>query len=156
MPNPATPDQQAQYDAFVKNGMRLVYTHDKPGLKKLLTSLDGGGDPVAGLANTLAAVSMRLVGSAKKAGSMLAPEVILHGSGELLEQLADFSKQTGGHAYSDDELRSIAQGMADGYQQKAQGGAPPSGGAPPQAPAAGPPSGPPSAPQPAAPPQLMP
>jgi hypothetical protein len=105
-----TPDQQARYDAYVKNGMRLMYR--KQGVRALVKSLDGNGDPVSGLANTLGAIALRLTGSAKKAGQPLDPQVVLHGSGELLEQLADFSQQSGGHTYTDDELRKVATVLA--------------------------------------------
>lgn len=142
----ASVQQQAQYDQFVKNGMRLIYA-DK-GIAKMVKALDGNGDPKAGLANTVTAITLRLAESAKKAGKPLPPEVVLYGAGELLEQLADFSEQSGGYAYKEPELREIAQSMVDGLKQK-QGGqpaqqaaapaAPPqAAAAPPVAPAAGP------------------
>lgn len=114
----ATPQQQADYDAFVKNGMRLIY--NEKGVKRLVASLDGDGDPLGGLASTVTTVALRLVGAADKAGKPLAPEVVLHGSGELLEQLADFSAQSGGHKYSDEELRTIAEQMVAGFKQQGQ------------------------------------
>lgn len=146
----ATPEQQAQYDAFVKNGMRLIYA--KKSVPKIVKALDGNGDPVAGLASVAANVAQRLATSAKKAGKNFPPEVILHGSGEIVEQLADFSEKSGGHKYTDDELRTVAQGMVEGYKQ-GQGAA--QGQPPAQAPPAGPPQLMTGAPPAAGPPQLM-
>lgn len=105
----ASPEDQAAYDQFVKNGMRLMY--DKKALPSIMKSLDGAGDPVQGMANTIAMLVARIVGSAKQSGKELSPNVILHGAGELLEQLADFSEQSGGHKYTDDELQMVAQNM---------------------------------------------
>lgn len=129
----AKPEQQAQYDQFVKNGMRLVYR--KGAAKRLVPALDGGGDPVTGLANTVTALTLRLTESAKKAGKPLDPTAALYGAGELLEQLADFSAQSGGHRYSEEELRTIAGHMVAGVKQ-AGGGSPagPPAAAPPAVP----------------------
>jgi len=128
----ANPQQQAEYDSFVKNGMRLIYGNKK-GLKQLLKSLDGSGDPMDGLANTLTAIALRVTDSAKKAGKTLPPEVVMYGAGELLEQLADFSAQSGGHKYGDEELQTIAQKMVDGLKgSPAEAGAAPA--TPPQPP----------------------
>lgn len=145
----ATPQQQAQYEQFVKNGMRLIY--GKKSVPQIVKSLDGNGDPVAGLTNTVTAVVLRLTESAKKAGKPLSPEVVLYGAGELLEQLADFSEQSGGHKYDDEQLRTIAQGMVDGMKQ---GGAEAAPAAAPASPPMGPPAAAPS--MPAAGPELMP
>jgi hypothetical protein len=116
--NQATPEQQAQYDKFVENGMRLIY--DKKGLPQILKALDGDGDPVSGLATVVGAATMRLAQSAQKAGKPLPPEVILYGAGELMEQLADFSDKSGGHKYSDEELKVVAKAMVGNGQQAPQ------------------------------------
>lgn len=134
--NQATPEQQADYQKFVENGMELVYA-DK-GLKALVTSMDGNGAPVDGLANTMAAVTMRLTDSAKKAGKPVSPLVALYGAGELLEQLAAFSEDSGGHSYTDDELKQVAQMMVDGLKKGAQPQGPPQGPPAEAAPPAGP------------------
>jgi hypothetical protein len=142
-----TPETQAQYDAFVKNGMRMMY--GKKGVKPLVQALDGNGDPLRGLASVTAAISVRLVQSAKKAGKPLPPEVVLHGTGELLAQLADFSAESGGHKYADEDLKALATEMAKGFKpgqpQQQQPAEPPAMPAGPAAPPA----------QPAAPRQLM-
>lgn len=115
----ATPEEQAAYDQFVKNGMTLIY--DKKALPALVKSLDGNGKPQEGMINTLGGVVQRLVGSAKQAGTSLTPNVVLHGAGELLEQLADFSAQSGGHKYSDDELAQLANAIVGGMTGKPPG-----------------------------------
>ena len=115
----AAPDEQAQYDQLVKNGMRLIY--DQAAVPQIVQSLEGAGDPVAGLVNTLVLVMTRLVGSAQQKGASIAPDVMLHGAGELLGQLADFSAETGGHKYTDDELRTVATMMVKGPPQQGEG-----------------------------------
>lgn len=146
----ATPQQQAQYEQFVKNGMRMIY--GKKSVPAIVKSLDGNGDPVAGLTNTVTSVVVRLAESAKKAGKPLPPEVVLYGAGELLEQLADFSEASGGHKYEEAQLKEIAQSMVDGLKQS-QPQAPQPQAPQPQAPAMPPPM---PAGAPAAGPELMP
>ncbi len=126
----ASAEQQLAYDTFVKNGMRLIYR--KGAAKRLVPALDGDGDPVAGLANTVTALTLRLTESAKKAGRPMDPTAALYGAGELLEQLADYSAQSGGHRYSQEELRMIAGHMVAGVKQ-ARGGSPAASPAPPAA-----------------------
>jgi hypothetical protein len=134
----ADPAKQAEYDRFVENGMRMVYGN-KQGIKALLKSLDGNGQPVTGLANTVTLLAQRLAASAQKAGKPLSAEVVLHGSGELLEQLADFSKESGGYTYQDEELAQIGQHMVKGIQAgPPKKGAAPPGAPPPATPAAAP------------------
>lgn len=117
-------DDQATYDKFVKNGMRLIYRKDDASVKSMLASLDGNGNPLEGLANTVGTLVMRLTSSAEQKGASIPPNVVLRGAGELLEQLADYSKQSGGHEYTDQELQSVAkvmvQAMAGGGQQGEQ------------------------------------
>jgi len=128
------PDQ-ASYEMFVKNGARLIY--DEKATEQILKSLDGAGNPVEGLANTLASVVMRLVDSAEKKGAQLSPDVILHGTGELIEVLADFSKESGGHAYTDPEMLQVAKAVVQATQGGEQPSGPPGGAQPQDAAAAG-------------------
>jgi hypothetical protein len=102
---------QASYERFVRNGMRLIYSEKT--LESVLRSLDGDGNPVEGLANTIASVVTRLTDSAAQKGVDLAPDVVLHGAGELIEQLADLSKESGGHAYTDEEMATVAKAVVD-------------------------------------------
>lgn len=99
-----SPEEQKQYDQFVKNGMRLMYSEQ--GTQAIVQSLAGDGDPVAGLANTVAMVVLRLKESAEKKGAQLSTDVVMHGGLELLEQAADFASQAGIHEYSPEEMES--------------------------------------------------
>jgi hypothetical protein len=119
----ANPQQQAQYDKFVENGMRLIY--DKKGVKRIVESLDGAGNPVEGLASTLAGVARRLIDSAEKNGVQFSTDVMLHGTGELAEQLANLSAESGGHKYTEDELESVLAPIVHGVMRGGAGGQPP-------------------------------
>lgn len=129
----ASPDEQAAYKQFVTNGMRLMYA--KKALPAIMKSLDGDGDPMTGILATLVMIVTKVANSARQAGKMISPNVVLHGAGELLEQLADLSAQSGGHKYSDAELQKAANLLVTGTMQQKSGaaGGPPAPGAQPPA-----------------------
>lgn len=107
-------EEQAQYDEFVTNGMSLL--HDEKGLSGLLQSIQGDGNPVEGLANTVASIVIRVEDSAQKQGIEISGDVLMHGGTELLEQAADLAEQGGVHEFSDDELESALYLAMDIYR----------------------------------------
>lgn len=111
--------EQAVYERFVRNGMRLIYGEKT--LPSVIKSLEGDGNPVEGLANTISTVVMRLVDSAAKKGVELPPDVVMYGAGELIEQLADLSKESGGHAYTDEEMATVAKAVVDAVNMPEEG-----------------------------------
>lgn len=113
-----SPEEQQLYNEFVKNGMKLLY--NEKGTKAIVKALDGGGNPVQGLANTLVAIVSRLDQSAKEKGKEFPGDVMLHGAQELLEQMADFSEQSGGYAYDEKEMETAFYMALDMYRQNMQ------------------------------------
>lgn len=117
---PATPEEQAQYDAFVKEGMKLIYAKGQvnPGILKLLDDdpqdliailgEEVGQDfsPVIALAATATIVVLEVV---RRADPKPEGEIIMHGGAEILEDLADLAGQPGPdgqpiHTYTEDDV----------------------------------------------------
>lgn len=113
-----SPEEQTQYDEFVTNGMSLL--HDEKGLSSLIQSIEGDGNPVEGLANTVASIVIRIEDSAQKQGIEISGDVLMHGGTELLEQAADLAEQSGVHEFSDDELESALYLAMDIYRTTRQ------------------------------------
>lgn len=97
-----SPEEQQSYDQFVSNGMQLIYSEQ--GLPQLLESISGGGDPIEGLANTLAMVVIRLEDSARDQGQEFSGDVKLNAATELMEQMVELAEQAGVHEYSQEDM----------------------------------------------------
>lgn len=113
-----SPEEQAQYDQFVTNGMRLI--NDKKGLSKLLKSIEGAGNPVEGLANTVASIVIRVEDSAKQKNVEMSPDVLMHGGTELLEQAAELAEAAGIHEFSEQDLENALNIAMDIYRTTRQ------------------------------------
>jgi len=129
----ANQEEQAVYDQFIGNGLRLI--HDKKGMQAML-QLIGSGNPVEGLANALVSVLTRLIDTSAANGVNLPKDVVLSGAPELFAEMADLAEEAGVHEFSKEELEaSIALGMQlfvmQGQEAGQQGQQQPQG-APPQ------------------------
>lgn len=100
-----TAEEQAQYDQFVNNAFRLVYRSPES-INAVLKGIEGGGDPVGGLANTAVMVVAKLNESATKAGSKISDDVLFHGGVEILEDLANTAEKAGIHSFTEKELEA--------------------------------------------------
>lgn len=85
----ATPEEQEQYDVFVGNGLKLIYSANS--FPKIVDMLATGGDPKMALAQTAVTVMSRLMQSAEQAGQKPSGDVVLHGGAEIFEELADLA-----------------------------------------------------------------
>lgn len=112
MPEPApepedegnvSPEEQAQYDQFVAQGMKLY--NDPKVMPSILGMIEGDGDPVNGLASATATIVVRLVQSMKGLPTKMSGDVIYHGGVELLEQLADVGAVTKLHDFTPEEMQ---------------------------------------------------
>lgn len=115
----ASPEEQAQYDAFVKNGMKLLYS--EKATDSVLGAIEGAGDPVEGIANALAMVMMRLEDSAGEAGQEIGGDVKLNAAGEIFEQLVELAEAAGIHEYSDEDMETALLRAMDIYRETRQG-----------------------------------
>lgn len=118
-----TPEEQAQYDQFVTNGMQLLYKDNKVS-PAVLDQLRGKwdavkpslgeipqeekpldpGSPIDNLAVATVALVLALEASAANAGKKVDPGVVFHGGVELLEQLADVAQAANIHDFTQDEM----------------------------------------------------
>lgn len=114
-----SPEEQAQYDQFVKNGMELIY--DEKTMPQLMQSLEGAGTPTEGLANALVTVVMRLEDSAKQQGQEISGEVIMHAATELMEQLVELAEAAGVHEFTPEDIESSYLLAIDTYRTARQG-----------------------------------
>lgn len=96
----ATPEEQAVYDRFVARGYQLIY--DKAMFPKVLELLQGGGDPVEGLARATAMIVSRVAEAAKQADARLSGDVLLHAGTEIFEDLATLATDEGIHDFVGD------------------------------------------------------
>jgi len=112
MPEPApepedkgnvSPEEQAQYDQFVAQGMKLY--NDPKVMPAILHQIEGNGDPVNGLASATATIVVRLVHSLKGQPTKMSGDVIYHGGVEILEQLADLGAVTKLHDFTPEEMQ---------------------------------------------------
>lgn len=113
-----SPEEQAEYDAFVTNGMQLIYNEQL--MPQLLERIEGGGNPIEGLANAAALVVMRLEDSAEGQGQAISNDVKFHGGTELMEQLAELAEAAGIHEYSEEEVESAFYLALDTYRSTRQ------------------------------------
>lgn len=109
-------DEQSEYDLLVNNAYNLLYDN----MPALLKGIAGGGDPVTGLAQTVANTLSRLVNSAVRAGKKIADEVVFHAGIEILEDLADLAKDSDIHDFKPDELESATYLSVEIYRSLQQ------------------------------------
>jgi hypothetical protein len=125
LPANVTPEEQAQYDRFVLDGIKLIYEGGKV-RQSILDLLDEDPadliailgeveelkqfSPVAALAATTVVLVLELV---RRAGDRRPDDsVILHGGKEMLEELAHLAGEAEIHDYSQNELnRAFLIGM---------------------------------------------
>lgn len=113
-----SPEEQAQYDEWVTNGMKLIYNENT--MDQVLQTIESDGDPVEGLGNAVAMVTMRLEDSAEKSGREISGDIKLNAATELLEQMADLTNEAGIHDFSEEELEAALYRGLDTYREVRQ------------------------------------
>ena len=109
-------DEQAEYNLIVNNAYNLLYDN----MPALLKGISGGGDPVTGLAQTVANTLSRLVNSAVRSGKKLSNDIVFHAGIELIEDLADLAKDSDIHDFTPDELESATYLSVEMYRSLQQ------------------------------------
>lgn len=99
-PRQASPEQQAAYERTVVAAMDLIYNKDV--LPGLLEMLQGGGDPVDGLAMTTAQVFARVALAGEEAGESFDGDILFNAGAEIFNQLADVSDAAGIGNFAED------------------------------------------------------
>lgn len=116
LPNKPPPEAQAQYDAFVNNAYKIIYS--KESFPQFIQRLQQSAqqDPVEGLASVTALVVARVAESAKRNGQTLPTQMVLKAGMEVMQSLADTCDKAGIHEFAqaemDDALRRAAKKYA--------------------------------------------
>jgi len=98
----ASPEEQKAYETFVGNALSLVYENEKV-LPAVIQTLQSG-DPIESLGTAAANIITRLLDSAEEKGVPISDDILLHGSQEIVEDLADLSATAKIHTYTEQEL----------------------------------------------------
>lgn len=113
-----SPEEQAQYDQWVTNGMQLMYSEQV--MPQILETVAGGGDPIQGLANAVAMITIRLEDSAGDASAEISGDVKFHAATEFAEQLAELGEAAGIHQYSEEDIEAAFLLALDIYRSARQ------------------------------------
>lgn len=119
-----TPEEQQQYDAFVENGLKVIYTDGTDGADPaprpdVINRLKESSDPIENLANATVWLVTMLETSAEQGGQQLEDAVVMHAGQALLEELAEVSEAAKIHDYSQDELDGAWYKGLDLYRETA-------------------------------------
>jgi hypothetical protein len=114
-----SPEEQAQYDKFVRNGLEVIYPkgEDAQVSPQIMQQLQGGDDPIENLANTAVHLTVAVEESAEQGGVQLDDAVVMHGGIALLEELAEVAEAAKVHDYSEDELQAATYRAMDLYRE---------------------------------------
>ncbi len=96
---PASPEEQAMYDKLVANAFNVIY--DQKTLPIILRALQQD-DPIQALAQPAVVVISRVLTSADQNKTKFSGNVILHAAKEIVEDLAELSREAGIHDYTND------------------------------------------------------
>lgn len=111
---PATPEQQAAYNKWVVAGMRALYTKEVS--DSTIKTLKSAPNKVVGAASALTAVVTRLYTTQVKQGMQPAPEVVLHGSWELLDNIIMMAMAAGMGEFTEDDRQGAFYRAADQFR----------------------------------------
>lgn len=120
-----SPEEQQQYDAFVKNAMQIMYRDDGQPEPEVLQRLSTGKKPIDTMAQTLVWLVMMVEQDAKRQGQMLDDAVVMHGASEIMEHLIDLSDAAGLHKWKQAEMQGAWYQALDMYAEandSAEGG----------------------------------
>lgn len=111
-----SPQEQQQYDAFVKNGMQIIYTPDGKVNPEVVKRLSTGKKYMDTLAQTSVWLVMMLEQNAKQAGTDISDDVVMHGGRELFEQLLEVDEALGIHKFKEAEVQGAWYQALDLYR----------------------------------------
>lgn len=114
-----SPEEQAQYDKFVRNGLEIIYPQGEGAQvsPQVIQQLKGGDDPIENLANTAVHLTIAVEDSAEQGGVQLDDAVVMHGGIAILEELAEVAEAAKIHDYSEDELQGATYRAMDLYRE---------------------------------------
>lgn len=127
----ASPEEQAAYDAAVKNGYALIYGEDGSVRPEILKALQAGSDPSKdkegdekfgekmALAQTAVSIVGQLDDSSTKAGATISDEVLAHVGQAIVEDLAQVMEGAKIADLSEEDITGAFYLALDMYRDKA-------------------------------------
>ena len=112
-----SPEEQQQYDAFVKNAAQLLYTDDGKAEPQVLGRLSTGDKPIDTMAQTLVWIVMMVEQDAKRQGQPVDDDVILHAATEIMSMLVELSEAAGLHKWKEAEIQGAWYQALDMYRE---------------------------------------
>lgn len=96
----ASPEEQAQYERFVANGIMVIYGEETmPGLVEQMKQIP---DPKQALATVAYAVFTRVLSAAEDSGEKPAGDVLINAGQEIFEHCANLATKAGIHDFEKD------------------------------------------------------
>lgn len=114
--NEATPEEQAMYTQFVRNGLEMI----EATADNVAQSLSASGNPVLDLAMTGVSIISGLMASAKQAGQNIPGEIVFAAGAEILEALVEEAEALKIHDYSEEDMERAMFLAADMYREQAK------------------------------------
>lgn len=125
-----TPEEQAEYELVVSNGLTLIYAEGAEGSEvrpEILEALQvgeaqgkGGPDPaVLALAQAAVTIISQLDDSSRQAGKPISDAVLYHSGVAMIEELAEVSDAAGIYDYSEQDMTGALAQAVDMYRSKA-------------------------------------
>lgn len=115
-----SPEEQAQYDAFVRNAMELIYAEGEEGADvhpEILRRLSTGNKPQEVVAQTTVWLVSILEKNAEQAGSPVEDDVLFHAGREVLEQLIEVMEAAKLHDFKEAEIQGAWYNALDIYRE---------------------------------------
>lgn len=126
-----SPEEQAQYEAFVKGAQEIIYPQDQPEQinPAILGNLKGQFDPSAlevfqkaeppltdSPQDSLAATAVLLTMMSEARDQSVTDDVVMHGGVEIMEDLIDVAEASGIHDFSEEEIEGMTYRAMDLYR----------------------------------------
>ena len=106
----ASPEEQAMFDMFVKNTLKLVYL--KPTWEEFKQALSEN-DPVKGIGDTLGILADQVVQSAYRNGTQLTRDAIVYGLGDVVSQVVNDLEEAGMPPIDEKQMAGIVYRVSD-------------------------------------------
>jgi hypothetical protein len=110
----APEDQQTLYDWFVTSAMQLMDGEETQ--IEVLNTLEGGADPVEGVAETAVALTLRVLVAARDSNRDVPFGLTYEAMAEIFEHLVETSEAAGIHDFSDEDMQAGFIRATDGLR----------------------------------------
>jgi hypothetical protein len=112
-----SPEEQQEYDTFVQNAMEIMYSPEGKVQDEIMARLSTGNKPIDTLAQTLVWLVMMVEQDAKRAGTAISDDVLMHAAREIMEQLIEIAEALGLHEFKEAEIQGAWYNALDMYRE---------------------------------------